>query len=127
MTRTAIALTMVATLVGAVAALSAHHSVASTYRVDERITIEGEVVELGYRNPHSYLHIVVSDGSVLRRWAVIWGSRDSSRGPGVPTVLRVGDRVVATGNPGRDPGMFQLLLKTIMRPSDGWRWGMVVQ
>jgi hypothetical protein len=121
--RTALIATIAVTFgMGAVAGLSAHHAVAATYRVDERVTIEGEIVELGYRNPHSYLHVVAPDGDRVRRWAVIWGSRDSNRGFGVPTVLRVGDHVVVTGSPGRDPGTFQILMQAIVRPADGWRW-----
>ncbi len=124
MTKSRLMLTLTVVLLGAGAAPTAHHAVAATYRVDERITIEGEVVELGYRNPHSYLHINVIDGRQrVRRWAVIWGSRDSTRGAGVPTVLRVGDRVVVTGSPGRDPGTFQILMTAIVRSSDGWQWG----
>ena len=40
----------------------AHHSYAATFDVDHHITLEGKVTQFGFRNPHSYLQIEVSDG-----------------------------------------------------------------
>ena len=34
-----------------------------------------------------------------------------------------GDHVVITGNPGRNPEDHRLRMRTIARPSDGWKWG----
>jgi hypothetical protein len=46
----------------AVAAYS-HHSFAATYQIDKKITIEGKIVQMIFRNPHSFIHIQVADES----------------------------------------------------------------
>ena len=53
----------------AVAAPSyAHHSFAATYREKDSVTIEGELVQLDFRNPHSFVHVDVKekDGTKVR-------------------------------------------------------------
>ena len=37
--------------------------------------------------------------------------------------LKPGDHVIITGNPGRNPEDHRLRMRTITRPSDGWKWG----
>ena len=46
----------------------AHHSFAATYREKDSVTIEGELVQLDFRNPHSFVHVMVKekDGSMVR-------------------------------------------------------------
>ncbi len=116
-------LALAAALAGA-ASLLAHHPVSATYATDRQITIDGVIVELAYRNPHSFIHVSAPDhDGQARRWAVEWGRPGAERRLGVPTdVLRVGDRLVVTGLPARDPGAFRLLGRSIVRSSDGWRW-----
>jgi hypothetical protein len=41
--------------------------------------------------------------------------------------LRIGDHVIVTGNPARDPSEHRMRIKSITRPSDGWKWQGVVQ
>ena len=36
--------------------------------------------------------------------------------------FKAGDRLILTGSPGRDPAAHKIHLKTIRRPSDGWKW-----
>ena len=52
----------------------AHHSFAATYREKDSVTIEGELVQLDFRNPHSFVHLDVTekDGTKVR-YAVEWG------------------------------------------------------
>jgi hypothetical protein len=104
--------------------MSAHHSIAAVYRVDEQITIEGVLMTLVYRNPHSYLEVQAPDSSGrMRVWAVECGSREQLRRQSVTeTTLKPGDRVIVTGEPGRDAAAWRLRLRSIVRPSDGWRW-----
>ena len=113
-----------ATLAWGVASLRAHHPFSSTYVTERQITIEGPVVELAYRNPHAFLYVTAPDrDGQTRRWAIEWGTPGTGQRLGVPTeVLKLGDRLVVTGSPARDPGTFRLLGRTIVRPSDGWRW-----
>ena len=35
----------------------AHHSFAATYIEDKSVTIEGELVQVLFRNPHSFVHV----------------------------------------------------------------------
>ena len=39
----------------------AHHSFAATYYEDKLVTIEGELVQFDYRNPHSFVFVMVPD------------------------------------------------------------------
>ena len=113
---------------GALAAggrMSAHHSFAATYFEDKTQTIEGELVQFLFRNPHSFVHVTAPDEKgIMQRWAVEWGAGGQLNRSGVTKdSLRTGDHVIITGNPGRNPDDHRLRLKTITRPSDGWKWG----
>ena len=92
-----------AALVSVGTTLYAHHSFAATYREDETITIQGELVQFMFRNPHSFVHLNVTekDGTV-RRYAVEWSGSSSLAGQGVnQSTLKVGDKVIITGSPSR--------------------------
>ena len=39
----------------------AHHSFASTYLEDQKMTIEADVLQFLYRNPHSFLQLQTKD------------------------------------------------------------------
>jgi hypothetical protein len=103
----------------------AHHSFTATYIEDKTITIEGRVAQFLFRNPHSFIHVDVKgeDGKMVR-WAVegAAGQQFSQQGVGADS-LRPGDHVVVTGSPGRNAADHRVRLKTIARPSDGWKWG----
>jgi hypothetical protein len=102
---------------------AAHHSVAEKYRIDEHVTIEGELVTLIFRNPHSYLHVRAPDRAAHSRvWAVESGRGLQLRHALASATLKPGDRVIVTGDPGRDEGEWRMRLRTIVRPRDGWRW-----
>jgi hypothetical protein len=104
--------------------LYAHHSFAATYFDDKSQTIEGNLVQFVFRNPHSFVHVEAPDdeGQVVR-WAVEWGSGQQLSGQGVAgDTLRYGDHVVVTGNPGRNPEDHRMRMRSIVRPKDGWKW-----
>ena len=42
--------------------LLAHHSFAATYFDDKTETIEGNLVQFVFRNPHSFVHMEAPDG-----------------------------------------------------------------
>jgi hypothetical protein len=116
-------------LAGAAAAMMmtpvrAHHSFADTYFEDKVQKIEGDLVQFLYRNPHSFVHVEAPDeNGVKQRWAVEWGAGQQLTQQGVTRVtLRAGDHVIVEGNPGRDPEDHRLRMRTIVRPSDGWKW-----
>lgn len=103
----------------------AHHSFAATYREKETVTVEGDLVQLDFRNPHSFVHIDVKekDGTTVR-YAVEWGGVGQLGQQGVTRdTFKVGDHVVITGSPGRNPSDHRVRLVTLKRPSDGFSWG----
>ena len=83
----------------------AHHPFSAIYRADETVQIEGEVVQLLFRNPHSILHVLAPDTSgKMTRWAVEWQGATQLGAGGIDAqTLRPGDPVIVKGNPGRDP------------------------
>jgi hypothetical protein len=105
-------------------AAPAHHSFTATYDENGKQKIEGEIVQFLFRNPHSMIHVSApgEDGTV-HRWAIEWAGVSALSGHGVThETLRIGDHVVITGNPGRNPEEHRLRLLSIERPSDGWTW-----
>jgi len=66
--------TLFALLVGFVSsglAVLAHHSVAATYDVDQKITLSGKVTQVDWRNPHVFYYIDVTDTSgKVTTWAI---------------------------------------------------------
>jgi hypothetical protein len=105
---------------------SAHHSFAATYIEDKSVTLEGELVQVLFRNPHSFVHLTVKerDGSMVR-YSVEWGGAAQLGGQGVTReTLKLGDRLVISGNPGRNPSDHRVRMISLRRPSDGFGWGM---
>ena len=53
----------------------AHHSFAATYFEDKTQTIEGNIVQFMFRNPHSFVHVEAPDDKgQMQRWAVEWAA-----------------------------------------------------
>jgi len=103
----------------------AHHSFAATYLEDQTVTIEGELVQFLFRNPHSFVHVMVKekDGTMVR-YAVEWGGAGQLGGQGVTReTLKPGDHVVISGSPGRNPADHRVRMVTPERPKDGFGWG----
>ena len=74
------------------AQLYAHHSFEATYVEDRAVTIEGELVQVLFRNPHSFVRLTVTeeDGS-MARYAVEWGGAGQLGGQGVTSeTLKLG-------------------------------------
>jgi hypothetical protein len=105
--------------------LYAHHSFAATYFEDKQVTIEGDLVQFMFRNPHSFVHVEAKDekGQVIR-WAVEWGGGGQLGRQGVTReTLKSGDHVIIVGNPGRNPDDHRLRMLRLKRTSDGYTWG----
>ena len=102
-----------------------HHSFTATYFDDKVVTVEGKLAQFLIRNPHSFLYVDVKDeDGKVTRYAIEGAAGGQFSREGVTAdSLRPGDQVIVTGNPGRNPSDHRLRLKTITRPSDGWRWG----
>jgi len=103
---------------------SAHHSFASTYLENQKLSIEGELVQFVFRNPHTLLQVLAPDANQqMQRWTVEWEARGQLDHQGVTSMtLKPGDRIVITGNPGRNAGDHWLRAQSIIRPTDGWKW-----
>jgi len=108
---------------------AAHHSFAATYLVDETSTIEGMMKEFLWRNPHSFVRVEAPDEKgVMQVWSIEWGGgAQLSQSHVTRETLKPGDHVIVTGNPGRDPQEHRLRMKSITRPSDGFKWEGAVQ
>ena len=103
----------------------AHHSLAATYFADKEVTLDGKIVELLLRNPHSFLQVEAPDeNGVMQRWSLEWRSSGQLGTQGIKRdTLKVGDPVVVTANPSRTPGDHRGALKTLHRKTDGFGWG----
>ena len=124
MKRTLFLALAVAALVARVPAY-AHHSFAATYFEDKTQTVEGDLVQFLFRNPHSFVHVEApGDDGQMHRWAVEWGGAGALAGQGVTNqTLRAGDIVKITGNPGRDADDYRIRMQYLRRDSDGFEWG----
>ena len=92
--------------------------------------VEGIVKEFVWRNPHSFVRIdVTTPAGVTETWNLEWGSisqLSAAKFPVTRTTLRAGDRIIAGGEPARDPGVKRIRIFSITRPIDGWQWEGVV-
>jgi hypothetical protein len=89
------------------------------------VQLEGELVQFLFRNPHSFVHVMVKekDGAQVR-YAVEWGGAGQLGGQGVTReTLKAGDHVIITGSPGRNPKDHRVRMVTLHRPKDGFGWG----
>lgn len=107
------------------AVAQAHHSAAALYRVDETITIEGRLIAFFFRSPHSAAIVEAPDeNGEMQRWTVAWNAaRQLSRQGITRDFFKPGDRLVISGNPGRNPEDHIVVMRSLYRPSDGFEWG----
>jgi hypothetical protein len=99
---------------------TAHHSYAA-YHTDRLIDVEGVVEAFDWISPHSLLKIRADDG---RLYIGEWRAAAAMHRTGVDRdTLRLGDRLVVSGNPRRDIDDSGVVnIKAIRRLADGWRW-----
>ena len=119
-----------AVLLVSAARVTAHHSFTAAYDNTKRVEVEGIVKEFVWRNPHSFVRIEVTtkDGKT-ELWNLEWGSSSqlsAAKYPVTRTTIRVGDKIVVAGEPGRDPEAHRIRISSIKRPVDGWQWEGVV-
>ena len=130
MTRRALMLLAGVVLLGGAGRMFAHHSFTAAYDPTKRVEVEGIVKEFVWRNPHSFVRIdVTTPAGVTETWNLEWGSisqLSAAKYPVTRTTLRAGDRIVADGEPARDPAVKRIRIFSITRPIDGWQWEGVV-
>src|SRR5438132_14196727 len=88
-------------VLGAAAQGWAHHSFAATYIENQKVTIEGELVQFVLRNPHSFVDVDVTekDGSKTR-YDVEWAAPAQLACRAEREPLKPGAHVIITGSPG---------------------------
>jgi hypothetical protein len=123
MKQAAIASVLTAAMLGGGQAF-AHHSFGATYVENKQLSIEGELLQFVYRNPHALLQVMAPDANrQMQRWTVEWEAMGQLDHQGVTSMtLKPGDRVIITGNPGKNDADHWLRAQTIVRPKDGWKW-----
>jgi len=102
----------------------AHHSFAATYIEDKAITIEGELTHVVFRDPHSFVQMTVRerDGSMVQ-YSIEWRGAAKLGVQGINReTLKAGDRLVISGNPGRNPSDHRVRMLSLRRPVDGFGW-----
>lgn len=103
----------------------AHHSVVALYDQSKTVKVEGRLLSLSFRSPHSVVIIESKDAQgKVQRWEVAWNAASSLAAQGITREsFKPGDQVVVTGNPGRQPDAHILRMVSFLRPSDGLQWG----
>lgn len=130
MKRTLLMLVAAAVLGGSVGVAYAHHSFTAAYDNTKRVEVEGVVREFIWRNPHSFLRMdVTNKEGKVETWSLEWGSSSqlsAAKYPVTRTTIKAGDRIIAGGEPRRDPAVKGLRVFSIKRPVDGWMWEGIV-
>ena len=131
MTRSSIGILAIVLFSLAAVPVFAHHSFTAAYESGKRMEIEGVVKEFVWRNPHSFVRIdVMTKDGKTETWNLEWGSStqlSAAKYPVTRTTLKFGDRIIAAGEPGRDPEAHRIRISSIKRPVDGWEWQGVVE
>ena len=124
-TRATRVILLTAAILGLAVTAIAHHSFTATYDENKTIQIEGKILQFQFRNPHSFVQVEAPDEKgAMQRWGVEWGGAGQLGAQGVTRdSLRVGDHVIITGPPGRNPSEHRMLMRSLLRPSDGFGWG----
>ncbi len=116
MKKLATLLVLIAALSIAGASLSAHHGRGTTYDMQKRLTLKGNVSRVDWRNPHVviYLDVKDPDGTV-----VTWGfenagvSQLAQEGYSRNT-LKLGQEVTAVLNPAANGAATGIIVKVIL-------------
>jgi hypothetical protein len=92
-------------LLGAPLALNAHHAFSSEFDADRPFTIQGTVVKIEWVNPHSWIHVdVTQDDGTVESWMMEGGTPNALLRRGITrTVLTVGAEVIIRGYQSKDP------------------------
>ena len=115
---------LVLALSAVVGSAYAHHSFAQYYFEDRSVTIEGEIVRFEYQSPHAWVYLDAKDDQGnTRLYGAEWANPNRlTRDNITRDTLKVGDRVVISGSPGKQAEDYKVHLKRIQRPADGWAW-----
>ena len=116
---------VVTVIVSLTTPLLGHHSFAEFYLEEDTIEVEGEILEVQYKNPHSWIHIQGQDAfGRVKAYAAEWASVSRLERDGISKrTLREGDWVRIWASPSRNPNDNRIRLRRIERRGDRWTWG----
>lgn len=105
--------------------LSAHHSFAAAYNMQDAITVEGTIVNVRLTNPHSFFFLDVEDDSgEIVRWSFEAGTPGGMIRNGYSSeTIREGDVVTISGFRAKDPTKPNGMLRQLTT-ADGTVFGM---
>jgi hypothetical protein len=85
--------------------LAAHHSLAAEYEPKKKITLTGTIVRVEWSNPHSFIYLDATTGSMTDTWRVEVGSPHQLQNVKlVRDMLAPGTAVVIDGVASKEPG-----------------------
>ena len=101
----------------------AHHSYPAFFDMCARVTVEGVVDTIEWKDPHTWITMKTDDGTIYR--SELTSARGLERGGFKPDTLTPGDRITVTGSPMRDPAQIKARFPD-MKTTPGWetdpRW-----
>ena len=124
-------------LIASALSVSAHHSHPLFYDQCNKLTLEGRVDSVQWKNPHILVVIKMDDGSTYTaEWASLQELTTRNIVGPAQAALMPGSRVVVVGNPLRDPAQIRASfpdlpaisntkvvdLLQIRRTDDSWSW-----
>jgi len=87
----------------------AHHSHGMFYDRCTSVTIEGQVESIQWKNPHTLIDLKTNDGAAYRaEWTSLQELTNHSVAGRAQEALKVRERIVVTGNPGRDAAQIRV-------------------
>ena len=117
--------TLIVTVLSLSTPLLGHHSFAEFYLESDTIEVEGEILEVQYKNPHSWIHVQGQDPFGRPKiYAAEWAGVSRLERDGITKrTLGEGDWVRIWASPNRNPNDNRVRLRRIERRSDRWAWG----
>lgn len=124
-------------LLGAASIARAHHSHPLFYDQCRKVTLEGRVESVQWKNPHVLIVLKLDDGSTsTAEWTSLQALGTTGVAGPAQAALTAGMRVVVTGNPLRDPAQIRASFPAIKeianrnvvdiieirRMDAGWSW-----
>ena len=99
----------------------AHHSYAEF--LDYTVSVEGTLEKAAFASPHTILTVRTKESAL---YSATWNAAFQLKSMGVQaTDLKVGEVIILTGYPSRDPNAHHLAkLREVRQPSHGWGWRM---
>jgi hypothetical protein len=107
MDRSLLSLTLAIAALAAAAPVTAHHSFAAEFDLNQPIKLRGVVTKVDFMNPHSWIYISVKkDDGTVEEWAVEGGTANTLFRMGVnKNSLPLGTEIIVDGYRARDGAM----------------------